>query len=138
MVLFCGVLGYVLRAKVVFFLMIRRPPRSTRTDTLFPYTTLFRSVRIERVVGQRINIGDRSLAGCGIVIIAGDDERSGRVARTPLWQRAGLQRYAADRHAADPVHRSEGDGAAGHSATTFTAPEGRTRGLAIEIGRAHV
>src|SRR3546814_16821487 len=27
----------------VFFLMILRPPRSTRTDTLFPYTTLFRS-----------------------------------------------------------------------------------------------
>src|SRR3546814_15259469 len=27
----------------MFFLMIRRPPRSTRTDTLFPYTTLFRS-----------------------------------------------------------------------------------------------
>src|SRR3546814_15082989 len=26
-----------------FFLMIRRPPRTTRTDTLFPYTTLFRS-----------------------------------------------------------------------------------------------
>src|SRR3546814_12634088 len=30
---------------VLFFLMIRRPPRSTRTDTLFPYTTLFRSPR---------------------------------------------------------------------------------------------
>src|SRR3546814_17418059 len=28
-----------------FFLMIRRPPRSTRTDTLFPYTTLFRSAQ---------------------------------------------------------------------------------------------
>src|SRR3546814_2228546 len=28
-----------------FFVMIRRPPRSTRTDTLFPYTTLFRSRR---------------------------------------------------------------------------------------------
>src|SRR3546814_9688908 len=28
---------------VFFFSMIRRPPRSTRTDTLFPYTTLFRS-----------------------------------------------------------------------------------------------
>src|SRR3546814_10822508 len=27
-----------------FFLMLRRPPRSTRTDTLFPYTTLFRSI----------------------------------------------------------------------------------------------
>src|SRR3546814_2263888 len=29
-----------------FFLMIRRPPRATRTDTLFPYTTLFRSRRV--------------------------------------------------------------------------------------------
>src|SRR3546814_18861542 len=29
---------------LVLFLMIRRPPRSTRTDTLFPYTTLFRSL----------------------------------------------------------------------------------------------
>src|SRR3546814_19078459 len=28
---------------LILFLMIRRPPRSTRTDTLFPYTTLFRS-----------------------------------------------------------------------------------------------
>src|SRR3546814_2824937 len=41
-----GVLLVVRRCNVVivfFFLMIRRPPRSTRTDTLFPYTTLFRS-----------------------------------------------------------------------------------------------
>src|SRR3546814_5053535 len=30
----------------MFFLMIRRPPRSTRTDTLFPYTTLFRSLPV--------------------------------------------------------------------------------------------
>src|SRR3546814_18600363 len=30
-----------------FFLMIRRPPRSTRTDTLFPYTTLFRSAEYD-------------------------------------------------------------------------------------------
>src|SRR3546814_13148891 len=37
---FCRILAaWVL----LFFLMIRRPPRSTRTDTLFPYTTLFRS-----------------------------------------------------------------------------------------------
>src|SRR3546814_209424 len=33
-----------------FFLMIRRPPRSTRTDTLFPYTTLFRSPRERNVL----------------------------------------------------------------------------------------
>src|SRR3546814_2191156 len=32
----------------LFFLMIRRPPRSTRTDTLFPYTTLFRSIHAIR------------------------------------------------------------------------------------------
>src|SRR3546814_14070295 len=35
--------------------MIRRPPRSTRTDTLFPYTTLFRSVGIALdLVGERL------------------------------------------------------------------------------------
>src|SRR3546814_2651254 len=33
---------------LLFFLMIRRPPRSTRTDTLFPYTTLFRSPQAAR------------------------------------------------------------------------------------------
>src|SRR3546814_6903386 len=32
---------------VIFVLMIRRPPRSTRTDTLFPYTTLFRSLEVD-------------------------------------------------------------------------------------------
>src|SRR3546814_15698285 len=32
------------RYQSLLFLMIRRPPRSTRTDTLFPYSTLFRSV----------------------------------------------------------------------------------------------
>src|SRR3546814_12564475 len=30
--------------------MIRRPPRSTRTDTLFPYTTLFRSAQVDRTL----------------------------------------------------------------------------------------
>src|SRR3546814_13292124 len=38
--------SYYIYSVVFFFLMIRRPPRSTRTDTLFPYTTLFRSQRI--------------------------------------------------------------------------------------------
>src|SRR3546814_42609 len=35
---------YYVGSYFIFFLMIRRPPRSTRTDTLFPYTTLFRSI----------------------------------------------------------------------------------------------
>src|SRR3546814_11668907 len=48
---------------VLFFLMIRRPPRSTRTDTLFPYTTLFRSPVVIGNIGApgRINftvVGD--------------------------------------------------------------------------------
>src|SRR3546814_19281803 len=37
---------------LVFFLMIRRPPRSTRTDTLFPYTTRCRSVQADSAGGQ--------------------------------------------------------------------------------------
>src|SRR3546814_932529 len=56
----------------VFFLMIRRPPRSTRTDTLFPYTTLFRShlarqvlrhpAPVERSVQQREGAPHRGVA----------------------------------------------------------------------------
>src|SRR3546814_15511421 len=43
----------------IFFLMIRRPPRSTRTDTLFPYTTLFRSLNLKWAPpeGKPINLG---------------------------------------------------------------------------------
>src|SRR3546814_20930025 len=40
-----AIINTVIFAVCIFFLMIRRPPRSTRTDTLFPYTTLFRSLR---------------------------------------------------------------------------------------------
>src|SRR3546814_15241838 len=39
----CCLLFVLCLSLCFFFLMIRRPPRSTRTDTLFPYTTLFRS-----------------------------------------------------------------------------------------------
>src|SRR3546814_5206206 len=46
---------------LVFFLMIRRPPRSTRTDTLFPYTTLFRSAEPAAAdLGRLRRRGDRS------------------------------------------------------------------------------
>src|SRR3546814_4730885 len=40
--------------------MIRRPPRSTRTDTLFPYTTLFRSLDVG--IGSNSNITERGMA----------------------------------------------------------------------------
>src|SRR3546814_9061567 len=44
---------------IFFFLMIRRPPRSTRTDTLFPYTTLFRSEEAGRNRRLRQRAEDR-------------------------------------------------------------------------------
>src|SRR3546814_16071775 len=47
-----------------FFLMRRRPPRSTRTDTLFPYTTLFRSlVTVHDAHWWGARLGDRSHPG---------------------------------------------------------------------------
>src|SRR3546814_12905512 len=42
----------------LFFLMIVLPPRSTRTDTLVPYTTLFRSGLVHSVVGTAANVAD--------------------------------------------------------------------------------
>src|SRR3546814_6361218 len=41
--------------------MIRRPPRSTRTDTLFPYTTLFRSMKIRATEEERCSDGAREV-----------------------------------------------------------------------------
>src|SRR3546814_1360282 len=58
--------------------MIRRPPRSTRTDTLFPYTTLFRSLRPHTRHEIRL---------------AWDDFRGIRQGRFPrLWRHGGLGR----------------------------------------------
>src|SRR3546814_6422927 len=51
--------------------MIRRPPRSTRTDTRFPYTTLFRSA-VTRVDAHRIDVLDRA-DDDGIVVPVADD-----------------------------------------------------------------
>src|SRR3546814_14807866 len=50
-------------SSLFFFLMIRRPPRSTRTDTLFPYTTLFRSVGECRAAGIGLGAIYRGVRG---------------------------------------------------------------------------
>src|SRR3546814_14537275 len=58
---------------VLFFLMIRRPPRSTRTDTLFPYTTLFRSTTVTDVqdtTGLTLSATDTVAEGGSIVYTA--------------------------------------------------------------------
>src|SRR3546814_3267730 len=58
--------------------MIRRPPRSTRTDTLFPYTTLFRSDR-----GRPEHAVRARLLPCAAVV--------GAVLSHPLYDRAGCR-----------------------------------------------
>src|SRR3546814_12427640 len=68
---------------ILCFLMIRRPPRSTRTDTLFPYTTLFRSDAVARahaaeveglldMLGIALPVGDAGglLGGVGEQVLA--------------------------------------------------------------------
>src|SRR3546814_17829371 len=50
--------------------MIRRPPRSTRTDTLFPYTTLFRSLAIRPRLGQVRHAGGVELEPDVVLVAA--------------------------------------------------------------------
>src|SRR3546814_3471130 len=74
--------------------MIRRPPRSTRTDTLFPYTTLFRSGGDEIQCVRVAAVGDEP----------GDDQQRGVLRHFDLVG-AGVQRL--DQHAEPLVTRSE-------------------------------
>src|SRR3546814_9653342 len=62
--------------------MLRRPPRSTRTDTLFPYTTLFRSLRCERAPGQFVQVirTQPEAGGGGVDVLSLERERVQRVA----------------------------------------------------------
>src|SRR3546814_5885656 len=84
--------------------MIRRPPLSTRTDTLFPYTTLFRSVG--RVSGRRasvaLHVAQRDAGGSlvgrvgelGAALAVGDrdrDPRAGHAAEEQRWRLDHLQ-----------------------------------------------
>src|SRR6186997_374782 len=62
-----------------FFLMIRRPPRSTQQPTLFPYTTLFRSARID---GRPVGIVANQPKHLGGVIDADASQKGGRFVRT--------------------------------------------------------
>src|SRR3546814_4661871 len=88
--------------------MIRRPPRSTRTDTLFPYTTLFRSVAGEFGRVGLSRIADRAQRRHELL-----DHRQAAVARRRLrvagdeaLDDAVFQRVEAD-HGQAPARRSE-------------------------------
>src|SRR3546814_19753441 len=69
--------------------MIRRPPRSTRTDTLFPYTTLFRSDGRCGEHGGHVAAGDTGDASYNHVGTAGARDRQGRGRRRPGEEEAG-------------------------------------------------
>src|SRR3546814_12785587 len=92
--------------------MIRRPPRSTRTDTLFPYTTLFRSLRhLLAVVGHHPGVGigprepragdrDLHLAGAHLVV------REDQVAAAALYVESRAEVLECDRGALDVPTRT--------------------------------
>src|SRR3546814_12345101 len=110
-----------------FLLMIRRPPRSTRTDTLFPYTTLFRS-----------HVGAGTFVDCGRLgyrIGSGSGCKSYHRQRR-AGRRAGVARIRAGlfRSAACPwwLARRSGTDAMNMAPIAVSQPE------KPEIGRAHV
>src|SRR3546814_13347450 len=82
--------------------MIRRPPRSTRTDTLFPYTTLFRSgadpaagaVHPDRSLRQRLRQGSDRAVEARMVAI-GPDRDEARRRRAEVGDRFALLSDAA-------------------------------------------
>src|SRR3546814_2711913 len=81
----------------MFFLMIRRPPRATRTDTLFPYTTLVRSCLWPRraAFGRRAVGAGHCRGVCAGTVAASRDERvSGGAVRSGNHERAGGARIA--------------------------------------------
>src|SRR3546814_1427419 len=92
--------------------MIRRPPRSTRTDTLFPYTTLFRSYKSGGNAprfgadSSRITRKIRERAFDAIPAHHGPGEGPRRLARLLLRQ-AGPERGQAHGQRQGPLHRSE-------------------------------
>src|SRR3546814_11904014 len=78
---------FLLSCSIFFFLMIRRPPRSTRTDTLFPYTTLFRSLGLkplDRLLTPLLCSAFRNHAGYLPVLVAIKHDQKIAVARNTV------------------------------------------------------
>src|SRR3546814_2948131 len=77
--------------------MIRRPPRSTRTDTLFPYTTLFRSA-LAHVGDGLVEQSNQAVTALDPVVVVGDRlERLRAAAGAQLHGKAGHRAELVDR-----------------------------------------
>src|SRR3546814_11192526 len=74
--------------------MIRRPPRSTRTDTLFPYTTLFRSRAAAIAILSVLRVMECLRDGKGNESRAGQSACGGIFSTCQGWTRAGLSRWS--------------------------------------------
>src|SRR3546814_2581368 len=83
--------------------MIRRPPRSTRTDTLFPYTTLFRSTGDRLFPREQLGRRDRHRArGRPLFQLAGaGDELHGRAIEDRRAARARRTRTRSEEHTSE-------------------------------------
>src|SRR3546814_7219850 len=66
--------------------MIRRPTKSTRTDTLFPYTTLFRSPLTVGISGGYLNAKYKDFSLSGSEVLSDFDHGGQRMPRSPKWQ----------------------------------------------------
>src|SRR3546814_17302371 len=99
--------------------MIRRPPGSTRTDTLFPYTTLFRSCERERRQGFGQETRERR----------GGSRVTGRLTLGPAARFAAVAPFAI---------RCRGRGSAAGTSSAARHNSAVRRPVRPEIGRAHV
>src|SRR3546814_20802999 len=121
-----------------FFLMIRRPPRSTRTDTLFPYTTLFRSY-LESPANPTNQLVDvQAVAAARAALFDGEGHRPpiaiDNTFLGPLWSKP-LE------HGADLSVYSLTKYAGGHSdlvAGGIVGAKALLDQIRAKIGRAHV
>src|SRR3546814_1013943 len=78
--------------------MIRRPPRSTRTDTLFPYTTLFRSAHIDRHPDRVRSIAGDPLGNFRILICL---DEPGPCLSVPRLRRPGTRAARSEEHTSE-------------------------------------
>src|SRR3546814_19558301 len=86
--------------------MIPRPPRSTRTDTLFPYTTLFRSLFAGTGVGKSTLLGMMTRFTQADVVVVGLIGERGREVREFLDKSLGAEGLARSAVVATPADRS--------------------------------
>src|SRR3546814_5788723 len=117
------------------FLMLRRPPRSTRTDTLFPYTTLFRSAAsLPQVYADRdrlsqvlVNLLSNAAKFC--------DEKAGYVVVTTMPGPEGLEIAIVDNGRGVPPENRELIFEKFQQASTNLTQRPRGTGLGLTISR---